>query len=87
VELSFGSWLRRHKRHQEARPHLRNAERYFDRLDAPAWRDRAHAELRAAGESGPTANSADGALTAQELRIARLAAAGRSNREIASRSG
>jgi len=87
VELSFGSWLRRHKRHQEARPHLRNAERYFDRLAAPAWRDRAHAELRAAGESGPTANSADGALTAQELRIARLAAAGRSNREIAESLG
>jgi len=87
VELSYGSWLRRRKRHQEARPHLRNAQRYFDRLAAPAWRDRAHAELRATGESGPTVDSADGGLTAQELRIARLAAAGRSNREIAESLG
>ncbi|HEX4252034.1 MAG TPA: helix-turn-helix transcriptional regulator [Pseudonocardia sp.] len=93
AELSFGSWLRRRKRYQEARPHLRLAQHYFDRLDAPPWRDRAHAELRAAGEIGPSGRAADEAgpgaagvaLTAQEWQIARLAAEGRSNREIGDR--
>ena len=85
AELSFGSWLRRHKRYQEARPHLRLAEQYFDRLGAAPWRDRAHAELRAAGEAGPSEPGRSAALTAQEWRIARLAAEGRSNREIGDR--
>ena len=90
VELSFGSWLRRRKRHQEARPHLRLAQQFFDRLGAHPWRDRAHAELRAAGETGPGSPGLGSpgpgaALTAQEWRIARLAAEGRSNREIGDR--
>jgi len=85
TELSFGSWLRRRKRYQEARPHLRLAQHYFDRLGAAPWRDRAHAELRAAGEAGPSAPGRGAALTAQEWRIARLAAEGRSNREIGDR--
>jgi DNA-binding CsgD family transcriptional regulator len=85
AELSFGSWLRRSKRYQEARPHLRLAEQYFDRLGAAPWRDRAHAELRAAGEAGPSEPGQSAALTAQEWRIARLAAEGRSNREIGDR--
>jgi DNA-binding CsgD family transcriptional regulator len=83
TELSFGEWLRRHKRHREAREHLRRAEHYFDRLTAPAWRNRARAELRAAGETTPHGEVADAGLTAQELQIARLAAEGRSNRQIA----
>jgi ATP/maltotriose-dependent transcriptional regulator MalT len=85
VELSFGSWLRRRKRYQEARRHLRLAQHFFDRLGAPPWRDRAHAELRAAGETGPGSPGPGAALTAQEWRIARLAAEGRSNREIGDR--
>jgi DNA-binding CsgD family transcriptional regulator len=87
VELSYGSWLRRRKRYQEARPHLRVAKDFFHRLAASPWRDRAHAELRAAGETGSTARRVASALTAQELRIAREAAAGRTNREIAASLG
>jgi DNA-binding CsgD family transcriptional regulator len=83
TELSFGTWLRRHKRAREARGHLRLAEQYFARLAAPAWRDRAHAELRAAGETDPQSTVAVAELTAQELRIAQLAARGETNRQIA----
>ena len=85
AELSFGSWLRRRKRHQEARSHLRLAQQYFDRLGAPPWRERAHAELRATGEATTHSAGVAAALTAQEWQIARLAAEGRSNREIGDR--
>jgi DNA-binding CsgD family transcriptional regulator len=85
AELSFGSWLRRRKRYQEARSHLRLAQQYFDRLGAPSWRERAHAELRAAGEATTHSAGVAAALTAQEWQIARLAAEGRSNREIGDR--
>ncbi len=56
----------------------------FDRLDAPLWSTRARGELRAAGtacETTPPEAVAD-QLSPQELRIATLAAAGMSNREI-----
>jgi DNA-binding CsgD family transcriptional regulator len=83
TELSFGTWLQRHKRHREARGHLRLAEQYFTRLAAPAWHDRAHAELRAAGETDPQSTAVVADLTPQELRIARLAALGKTNGQIA----
>jgi DNA-binding CsgD family transcriptional regulator len=90
AEFYYGSWLRRSRRRQEARPHLRIAEDLFGHLDAVPWRDRAHAERRASGEGDgsseqPAAPLA--ALTAQELRIARAAADGSSNRQIAEALG
>jgi DNA-binding CsgD family transcriptional regulator len=85
AEFYYGSWLRRSRRRQEARPHLRVAEDLFGHLGAIPWQDRAHAERRAAGAGdGGGEQPADPltALTAQELRIARAAASGSSNRQI-----
>lgn len=84
ARLEFGVWLRRARRHREARAHLRTAEQVFARLEAVSWRDRAHAELRATGETGPLSQEAPPAdLTPQEWRIAVMAAEGKSNRQIA----
>lgn len=81
TEFHFGAWLRRHKRYQEAREHLRTAEEHFDRLGATAWSRRAHAELRASGETRNPQPRHE--LTPQERRIALLAADGLTNRQIA----
>ena len=83
-ELLFGEWLRRQRRRQEARPHLRAATESFCSLGALPWEQRAEGELRATGE---TARKRDPStldqLTPQELQIAGLVAAGLTNREIA----
>jgi DNA-binding NarL/FixJ family response regulator len=69
-----------------ARVHLDAALDEFRRLGAPTWAHRAAAELRAAGQPRPCADSADyPGLTPQELEIAQLAAAGLSNKQIAGR--
>jgi DNA-binding NarL/FixJ family response regulator len=55
-------------------------------LGARRWSERARQELRATGERiGPRTADARDRLTAQELQIAQLAAAGLSNREIGER--
>ncbi|MET9339707.1 AAA family ATPase [Nonomuraea sp. NPDC003804] len=85
TELAYGEWLRRAKRRTDARAHLRTALEIFDRLHATPWADRVRAELRAAGEvpdSIPTAPRLSDRLTPQELQVVRLAAEGRSSREI-----
>ncbi|MGW0804722.1 AAA family ATPase [Nonomuraea sp. NPDC002799] len=81
--LAHGMWLRRRRRIQEARVPLRAARDAFDVLGLLAWGEKARQELRAAGEASDlrVAPAAE-LLTAQELHIARLAAAGLSNREI-----
>ncbi|WP_052424091.1 ATP-binding protein [Nonomuraea candida] len=83
IWLAHGSWLRRHKRVKEARESLRTARDTCDALGLAAWGERARQELRAAGETaaGRVPAGSDN-LSAQELQIARLAAAGLSNREI-----
>jgi ATP/maltotriose-dependent transcriptional regulator MalT len=84
TELLYGEWLRRERRRQEARTHLRTALERFRSVGAVTWEDRAAAELRATGE---TARKRDPStlddLTAQELHIAGLVAEGLTNREIA----
>jgi DNA-binding CsgD family transcriptional regulator len=84
TELTYGEFLRRARRKTEARTQLRAAFEGFQRLGAAPWADRAAAELRATGE---TARKRDAStldeLTPQELQIARLAAEGSRNREIA----
>ncbi|KUJ67168.1 LuxR family transcriptional regulator [Streptomyces albus subsp. albus] len=84
--LLLGERLRRDRRVAEARPYLREAAEAFRQLGAEPWERRALGELRAAGEAAdrpePTALAA---LTAQELRIARLVVEGASNREVAAR--
>jgi DNA-binding CsgD family transcriptional regulator len=84
TQLAYGEFLRRERRRREARVPLREAFETFDRLGAAPWRERARGELRATGETvrarDPTLVDT---LTAQELQIARLAADGLSNRDIA----
>ena len=84
--FSFGRWLRRHRRSADSRAPLRDAISLFDALGATRWSERARQELRATGERiGPRTPDARDRLTAQELQIAELAAAGLSNREIGER--
>ncbi|WP_035847520.1 helix-turn-helix transcriptional regulator [Kitasatospora azatica] len=85
TSLLFGEWLRRDKRKTEARTRLRAALEVFERLGATPWAERARTELAAAGSAAPVAAPAGplAGLTPQEEQIARLAARGLSNREIA----
>jgi ATP/maltotriose-dependent transcriptional regulator MalT len=86
LQLAQGSWLRRQRKVVESRDPLRAARDTFAALGAAAWSARADQELRAAGEAGwrPVAGPRE-ALSAQEARIAELAADGLSNREIGQR--
>ncbi|MGI5242544.1 helix-turn-helix transcriptional regulator [Dactylosporangium sp. CA-139066] len=87
TELLYGEWLRRARRKADARPVLQAALDAFDRLGARPWSARARAELTATGlpasSSPPHAEPAAARLTPQELQIARLAAQGLSNKDIA----
>jgi len=83
IRLAYGMWLRRRRRHTEAREVLASAADGFDALPAQPWAERARTELRAAG-AGVTRSKADAVtLSAQERTIAELAAAGQSNKQIA----
>ncbi|WP_330350880.1 LuxR C-terminal-related transcriptional regulator [Streptomyces sp. NBC_00582] len=92
VRLVLGELHRRRHRPGDARPELRRAAEIFGRMGATAWRRRAEQELRAAGVAvtpevvpGRSADPGSGALTAQQLEVARLAASGLSNKEIGER--
>ena len=85
LQLSFGEWLRRHRKVSAARPQLRQARDAFDALGVRVWGERARQELRAAGESSELLAAIPEELTAQELQIAQMAAEGLSNREIGER--
>lgn len=84
--LLFGLHLRRLRRPSMAREHLRWAAETFRRFDAKPWLTQAEAELRAAGDHVAQRDvcPAD-VLTPQQLQIARLAARGATNREVAAR--
>jgi DNA-binding NarL/FixJ family response regulator len=73
--------LHRARRRVEARERLRDALAGFEHLRATPWAEQAHDELRAAGARRRAAR--DGALTAQELRVAEAVRRGATNREIA----
>ncbi|MFI5645137.1 AAA family ATPase [Kitasatospora sp. NPDC051705] len=83
--LLYGEWLRRSRRRTDARPQLRAALETFERLAAHPWAARARTELTATGTAAPAPADTPHAspLTPQELQIARLAARGLTNREIA----
>ncbi|MEV6996943.1 LuxR C-terminal-related transcriptional regulator [Streptomyces sp. NPDC093982] len=89
TELLFGSTLRRLRSRTEARDRLHSALEAFDSFGAPHCAAQARSELRALGTpAGPTRTGPDtptGRLTAQQLLVARMAAEGATNREIADR--
>ena len=83
IALAQGMWLRRMRRHAEARAALEFAVETFDRLGARPWAERARAELRAAGASVKKFLGDAATLSAQERRIAELAASGQTTKQIA----
>ncbi|TCC26831.1 helix-turn-helix transcriptional regulator [Kribbella speibonae] len=87
AHLLYGEWLRRERRHTQAREQLRTAHTLFEAMGLTAFAERAAHELRAAG--GAAGKRADAGryddLTAQEAQIARMARDGLSNPEIAGR--
>jgi DNA-binding CsgD family transcriptional regulator len=84
TRLLYGEWLRRARRKAEARTQLRAAVDDLDRIDAAPWAERARAELAATGATTPQpVRTGPPWLTPQELQVARRAAQGLSNRDIA----
>jgi DNA-binding CsgD family transcriptional regulator len=80
--LTFGEVLRRGGERGRARAALARADHLFHTAGAGSWYPRVAAELRACGVAGQDVAAG---LTPQEDRIARLAATGARNREIAQR--
>ncbi len=86
VRLAYGERLRRLRATSESRIHLEAALAAFQKLGAAPWASRAELELRATGRTRTPSRAPDtGALTPQELQIARLAASGMTNKQIAER--
>lgn len=84
TQLAFGEMLRRSRKRAASREHLRAALETFEQLRAVSWAERARAELRASGETARKRDpSTVDELTAQERQIARLVAAGATNKEVA----
>jgi DNA-binding CsgD family transcriptional regulator len=84
AHLLYGEWLRRRNRRTDARDELRIAFDMFATMGAEAFAGRARDELLATGERArkrTVETSTD--LTPQEAHVARLAAAGDTNAEIA----
>jgi DNA-binding CsgD family transcriptional regulator len=86
THLLYGEWLRRQRRRLDAREELRTAHELFRDFGVDAFAERARVELEATGLRARkrTVETLD-QLTPQEAQIARLAAEGHSNREIAAR--
>lgn len=83
THLTYGEWLRRLNRRNDARTHLTEAHQMWTRMGAQAFADRARRELIATGEKvRKQAVGTGDALTAQEAQIARLASDGLTNPEI-----
>jgi DNA-binding CsgD family transcriptional regulator len=77
--LVLGQVQRRAKRKRIAKEHLERALGIFESLPAPSWAERARSEVSRLGLRPP----APLALTATEERVAALAAAGHTNRQVA----
>jgi DNA-binding CsgD family transcriptional regulator len=83
TRLAYGEWLRRQRRRRDAREQLRAAYMTFWSIGSKAFAQRAATELAATGEILREASTSTDGLTAHERRIARLAADGASNPQIA----
>jgi DNA-binding CsgD family transcriptional regulator len=77
--LVMGQVQRRAKRKRAAKEHLGRAVEIFESLPSPPWAGRASAELSRIGLRPPAPLE----LTATEERVAALAAAGHTNRQVA----
>jgi DNA-binding CsgD family transcriptional regulator len=86
THLLYGEWLRRGRRRRDAREQLRIAYELFKDFEMAGFAERARLELEATGESARrrSVETVD-ELTPQETQVARLAAEGVTNREIATR--
>ncbi|GAB2785251.1 hypothetical protein GCM10027073_17200 [Streptomyces chlorus] len=86
AQLFYGEWLRRGRRRIDARIQIGGAIEVFDRLGAEPLHRRAQREQDLTGPPGgrgsPDTREVNG-LTAQEQRVAQLAAKQLTNREIA----
>ncbi|NUL02167.1 AAA family ATPase [Streptomyces lunaelactis] len=84
LRLSYGTFLRRVGRRSSAVPELQAAWRTFHRLQAAPYLDRCETELAACGRvAARRQGGRHPVLTAQELTVARLAARGMTNGQIA----
>lgn len=85
VLLDCGCWLRRVNQPLAARGHLAESLEIAERAGAAGLALRAAAELRVAGGRRRSRREPPGRLTAQETRVASLAAQGLTNAELAQR--
>lgn len=83
TRLLYGEWLRRMRRRTEARAQLTAARSIFEAVGAAAFARRAGRELSAGGDKRQETMALRGDLTVQESEIARMAAHGATNAEIA----
>jgi DNA-binding CsgD family transcriptional regulator len=84
LELAYGEFLRRTGRRRTAGDRLRSAQEQLAVLGAEPYLARCDRELAACGLAAAKAGGRDRArLTPQELSVARLAASGLSNRQVA----
>jgi DNA-binding CsgD family transcriptional regulator len=84
IELAHGEVLRRQGHRRAAADQLQAAHDRFAELRAEPYLERCDRELRVCGLSPSKRHDFDpSALTAQELAVARLVAAGMSNRQVA----
>lgn len=84
THLLYGEWLRRERRHVDAREQLRLAHGLFTEFGMEGFAERARVELRATGQHArKRAADTSNDLTPQEAQISQLVAQGRTNLEIA----
>jgi DNA-binding CsgD family transcriptional regulator len=86
TQLLYGEWLRRQNRRVDARSQLTTAVEVFESMGTTGFAERARIELLATGATARRrVDETRDDLTPQEEQIARLAAGGATNPEIAAR--
>jgi DNA-binding CsgD family transcriptional regulator len=85
IQLAYGERLRRARTIADARAKLTVALATFERLRAEPWVLKTDSELQASGHAPREGSFGIASLTPREREIAKLAAAGLSNKQIAER--